>query len=82
MSGDFLTIGASVIQAFRNWPEMAIDNEKISYDGWISYHKHTGERVFGPGPIPFLTSDPEDKADVPSRIYRHHRPKLHQMLLN
>lgn len=60
---------------------MAKENEEISYDPWISYHKHTGARIRGPEPLPWDNSNGVDAAKVPSRIYRHHRPKFHRMLL-
>ncbi|KAF6226886.1 hypothetical protein HO133_008327 [Letharia lupina] len=79
--GDFLTIGPSAIKVFRNWPRAAKENEEISYDPWVSYHKHTRERILGPKPI--FTDDLEldERANIPQRIYRHHRPEFHQLLL-
>lgn len=79
--GDFLTIGASAIKFFRHWPQAAKENEEISYDPWVSYHKHTGERILGPKPVFTDDSKTGDRANIPERIYRHHRPKFHQFLL-
>lgn len=76
-----MTIGPSAIQFFRNWPQAAKENEEIAYDPWISYHKHTGERILGPKPLFPDDSKPGEGANIPDRIYRHHRPKFHQLLL-
>ncbi|KAL9064650.1 MAG: hypothetical protein Q9161_008737 [Pseudevernia consocians] len=79
--GDFLTIGPSAIKVFRNWPQAAKENEEISYDPWVSYHKHTGERILGPKPLFTDDSKTDDGTNIPERIYRHHRPKFHRLLL-
>jgi 2-polyprenyl-6-methoxyphenol hydroxylase-like FAD-dependent oxidoreductase len=69
---------------------MVEENERISYDPWLAWHKITGERVSGPSPLPFraaknTTSDDQNGSDVsakkpPQRFYRHSRPKFHKML--
>lgn len=82
-TGDFFTIGPSATKAFRSWPEMMEENERIAYDPWVSYHKHTGECIIPPGPMTWEASSTDDSntADVPKRLYRHHRPKFQSMLL-
>ena len=77
MLGDYFTVGPSAIKVFRNWPELAAENEKIIYDLWISYHKHTGECIVTPGPFTWDSSG----GVIPERIYPHHRPKFYRMLL-
>jgi len=76
-SGDFFTVGPSAIKIFRHYPILQAENEKIAYDPWVSYHKHTGECVIPPGPA-FVSSG--EGGEEPARIYRHHRPKFHHML--
>jgi len=50
--------------------------EEIAYDPWVAYQRHTGECVIPPGPITWDTSG----GLVPERLYRHHRPKFHNLL--
>lgn len=79
-TGDFFTIGPSATRAFRSWPDMIEENERIAYDPWVSYHKHTGECIIPPGPMTWIapSADNTTKAeDLPKRLYRHHRPKFH-----
>ena len=76
-----MTIGPSAIKVFRNWPQAAKENEEISYDPWVSYHKHTGERILGPKPLFTDDSKTDEGTNIPKRIYRHHRPKFHRLLL-
>ncbi|MCJ1405849.1 hypothetical protein MMC11_009079 [Xylographa trunciseda] len=79
-TGDFFTIGFSAVKAFRNWPQLAKENEELAYDPWIAFYKHTGEMVLPPGPMSWDAGAAEVK-DRPKRIYRHHRPKVYRMLL-
>lgn len=60
---------------------IAVKNEGVSYDPCVSYHKHTGERILGPKPIFTDDSKLGERANNPQRIYRHHRPEFHQLLL-
>lgn len=66
------------MKAFRNWPQLAKENEELAYDPWVSYHKHTGEVVVKPSGMTWDGS----RGVTPSRLYRHHRPKFYKMLLD
>lgn len=61
--------------------EAAKENKQVSYDPWVSYHKHTGERILSPKPIFTDDSKGGEGANIPERIYKHHRPKFEQLLL-
>ncbi|KAJ5777658.1 hypothetical protein N7520_000904 [Penicillium odoratum] len=50
-SGDSFTIGPTAIRVLQKWPEMAEENELISYEPWISWHRITGEMISGPKPF-------------------------------
>jgi 2-polyprenyl-6-methoxyphenol hydroxylase-like FAD-dependent oxidoreductase len=81
--GDHFTIGPSAIRAFRNWPDMFEENERIASDPWLSWHKITGEKISSPAPLQFQPpkgSSDEGHEDRPKRMYRHSRPKFHEML--
>lgn len=43
-------------------------------------HKITGEKFSGPKPLEFQSVNRSSDDDVPKRIYRHSRPKFHEML--
>ncbi|KAK6398138.1 hypothetical protein LTR65_003218 [Meristemomyces frigidus] len=43
-------------------------------------HKHTGERVAGPMALEDLISKNVKEGTVPEQLYRHSRPKFHNML--
>jgi 2-polyprenyl-6-methoxyphenol hydroxylase-like FAD-dependent oxidoreductase len=66
------------------WPDVAEENERISEDPWISYHKVTGEIVTGPDPVmmPGTSTASDGVEQRPTRIYRHNRPKFMQMLVS
>ncbi|KAH0042719.1 monooxygenase, partial [Aureobasidium melanogenum] len=49
--GDVLTIGTSAVRALKRWPDMAEENDRISYEMWISWHKINGELISGPAPF-------------------------------
>lgn len=57
---------------------MVAENEKIATHPWIAWGALTGERRTEPAPFPFAPG-PDGKA-MP--LYRHSRPKFHQMLIN
>ncbi|KAJ5637812.1 hypothetical protein N7490_007691 [Penicillium lividum] len=83
LSGDSFTIGPTAIRVLQKWPEMAEENELISYQPWISWHKITGEMISGPKPFelnpPNVNAGDQD-IQYPRKIYRHSRPKMHKML--
>lgn len=63
---------------------MAEENERISYEMWISWHKINGDLISGPGPFR-PNAQKNDSAENPNvestaKIYRHSRPTLHKML--
>lgn len=80
--GDGFTIGTSAIRALQKWPEMAEENERISYEPWTSWHKITGEMISGPKPFELNPSGGTagDQNTQSPRIYRHSRPRMHKML--
>lgn len=83
LSGDGFTIGASALCAFRNWPDMEDENERIAYNMWVSWHKITGERISGPAPLqldPGNGNGNHDEKVQPPKVQRHSRPKFHKML--
>lgn len=61
------------------WPDLAAQNEAISFSSWSSIHKLTGEIVSGPNQFQFTAATEGDAA--PPRIYRHNRPKFLRMLI-
>lgn len=79
--GDGFTIGPSAIRSLQAWPDMAKENELISIEPWMSWHKINGEQISPPEPLrlnPLKSSDSQ-VGETP-RIYRHSRPKMHKML--
>ena len=83
-AGDFFSIGANVIRHFYDfWPDLAAELKRINYEGWVAYHKITGERVSGPEP-PMLGDLKFDLADGTKKTIpfnRHNRPKFIAALL-
>lgn len=63
---------------------MAGENERISYEMWVSWHKINGDLISGPAPFrPHASkyNSAEDKhIEPPAKIYRHSRPTMHKML--
>lgn len=63
---------------------MAAENERISYNFWISWHKITGEILAGPAPIQLDSvqekNDGVESVESTPKIHRHSRPKFHRML--
>jgi 2-polyprenyl-6-methoxyphenol hydroxylase-like FAD-dependent oxidoreductase len=41
-TGDSFTIGYTAVQAFKNWPFMEDENEKIAYNPLVAYCKENG----------------------------------------
>lgn len=84
IQGDGFSIGPAAIRALQKWPEMAEENERISYTMWISLHKMNGEKVAGPSPVELNASDDgktsSNGIERPSRVYRHGRLKFHKMM--
>lgn len=78
-TGDFFTIGQSAIEMFRHWPLLARKNEELAYDPWVCFRKYDGSVIAGPKPLHVVSVDGE--GGRPTRVYRHHRPKLGRMLL-
>ncbi|KAE7996943.1 hypothetical protein FH972_001619 [Carpinus fangiana] len=58
-TGDSIGIQPSAMSVFRHWPDMCREIEEEQYDCTISYKKHTGDHVYGPGPPSF--NDPENR---------------------
>lgn len=83
-TGDVLTIGTSAVRALQRWPDMAKENDRISYEMWISWHKINGDLISGPAPFR-PNAQKKDGAEGPNtlqtaKIYRHSRPTMHKML--
>ncbi|KAL7940961.1 putative monooxygenase [Trichoderma barbatum] len=83
LTGDVLTVGTSAVRALQKWPDMAKENDRISYEMWISWHKINGDLISGPAP--FRPNPPKNTVDglntePPAKIYRHSHPTLHKML--
>ncbi|KAJ5088739.1 hypothetical protein N7456_012355 [Penicillium angulare] len=80
LSGDGFTIGPSALLALDKWPEMSKENERISYESWMSWHKITGEMIKHPAPFQLNPSKAHGSDTKTPTVYRHSRPKMHQML--
>ncbi|KAI9727734.1 MAG: hypothetical protein M1828_005962 [Chrysothrix sp. TS-e1954] len=78
-SGDSFAIGPSAITAFRNYPKMQEENERIAYNPLMKFCDHLGN--CRQGPIDFKDLLAGTSAAKGKRIYRHSRPKFHAMLL-
>ncbi|KAJ5125332.1 hypothetical protein N7526_007509 [Penicillium atrosanguineum] len=79
-SGDGFTIGSSALRAFRNWPEMEDEEDRIAMNMWVSWHKINGEKISGPGPFELHAGNVKDDTVEPPKVHRHSRPKFHKML--
>jgi 2-polyprenyl-6-methoxyphenol hydroxylase-like FAD-dependent oxidoreductase len=79
-TGDSFTIGYTAVHAFQNWPFMEEENERIAYSPLVAYCKENGEVFAGPMDFKEILSDNVTNAKAKQRIYRHSRPKFHQML--
>jgi 2-polyprenyl-6-methoxyphenol hydroxylase-like FAD-dependent oxidoreductase len=76
--GDAYTISPSALRAFKSYPGMPELNDEISYDPWLVYHKHSGEKMTPPINV-FRESQ---HSDAPARMHRHLRPRFQNMLLD
>ena len=56
---------------------MVEENEAISWHPWVSWHDINGVRYSGPAPL--FPQGSEPNKDGP-QVYRHNRPKFHDML--
>jgi glycine/D-amino acid oxidase-like deaminating enzyme len=84
-TGDFFSIGSHIIRHFQiYWPTLAQEIERINYEGWLAYHKITGERVSGPEPATFgeLTYTHPDGTERMIKFHRQNRPKFVRALLS
>lgn len=63
---------------------MAEENDRISCEMWISWHKINGDLISGPAPFrpnPGKNDSTGGRdAESPAKIYRHSRPTMHKML--
>ncbi|KAK6822017.1 hypothetical protein PG987_014842 [Apiospora arundinis] len=80
--GDFFVIAPQVINHIKTWPAMAKENDRISADPRVSFHRSTGERIAGPNPFRLDGGDATAELDPSSRFHFHHRPKFLQMLIS
>ncbi|KAH8659943.1 putative monooxygenase [Xylariales sp. PMI_506] len=83
-AGDFFSISSIIIRHFQfHWPDLAEEVDRIRYDGLISYHKITGERISGPEEPTFadLVYTHPDGTRRTIKFHRHSRPKFVGMLL-
>jgi 2-polyprenyl-6-methoxyphenol hydroxylase-like FAD-dependent oxidoreductase len=80
-TGDSFAIGPTAIGAFKNWPDLKLENERIAYNPLLSHHTLNGELITGPFPFKELFSKNITQNMMPTRVYRHSRPKFHSMLL-
>ena len=54
-------------------------SDELAYDPWIKYRKYDGTIILEPRHFVFETPEGETG---PTRIHRHHRPKLQRILLD
>ncbi|KAJ5570611.1 uncharacterized protein N7459_010041 [Penicillium hispanicum] len=85
LSGDSFSIGPTAIRAVQHWPDMIEENERLSTNLVVSWHKITGETITGPSLVKFHPAKSSaggdaDAPEPPSKIHRHSRPKFHKML--
>lgn len=89
--GDFFTITPQVVDHIvRAWPGLAEENDRIAADPWVVYQKISGEVISGPEAFSWTPRGPRTAAgggdvgdeNVPTRMYRHNRPKFLQMLIS
>lgn len=67
---------------------MSEENDRISHEMWISWHKINGDLISGPAPFrpiyPPKNQDSdqyfEDELEPRPKIYRHRRHRVHKML--
>ncbi|KAK0367739.1 FAD binding domain protein [Colletotrichum limetticola] len=76
-TGDSFSIGQPAIDALHHWPWMAKKNQEIVRNPLMAIHNQAGIRQLGPME---LTNMIAGGADF-SPIWRHSRPKFHDMLL-
>ncbi|KAK8117031.1 uncharacterized protein PG998_005312 [Apiospora kogelbergensis] len=74
--------GHSVVNHIKTWPEMAEENDRISVNPRISFHRSTGEVISGPSPFRLDNGDATAALDPATRFHFHHRPKFLQMLVS
>ena len=79
--GDSFSIGPTAIRAFKNWPYLQEQNEKLAYNPMVAYCDHIGNYLKGPMEWTKTMSTEVAKENAPKRTYRHSRPKFHGMLL-
>ena len=79
-TGDSFSIGYSATQAFRNWPYLEAENEKIAYSPLVAYCKEDGQIFAGPMDLKEIISENVTNEKAKQRIYRHSRPKFHRIL--
>ena len=79
MLGDSFTIVPTALKVCRYWPELARQNQLISYDPWVAFHDMRGERISGP--MQLIPEKPGGADGQPNRMYRHSRPKFYQILV-
>jgi glycine/D-amino acid oxidase-like deaminating enzyme len=82
-TGDFFTIAPQIIEQIQTWPDMVDENEIIAANPLVSFHKISGELISGPTAFNWRGKGEPSKDDnrpLPSRIYRHNRPKFVKML--
>lgn len=77
--GDSFTIGPSATRAFKHWPKLAEENEKIAFVPDIAFYTLSGDRVTKSNHIEYRQDKGSKK--VPGQLTRHWRPQLHGMLL-
>lgn len=79
LPGDSFTIGPSATRAFKHWPKLAEENEKIAFVPHLAFYTLSGHRVTEPNHVEYRKDKGSKK--VPGQITRHWRPQLHGMLL-
>ncbi|KAI2817744.1 hypothetical protein CBS133816_10438 [Aspergillus niger] len=78
-TGDSFTIGPCATRAFKHWPKLAEENEKIAFVPDIAFYTLSGDRVTNSNHIEYRQDKGSKK--VPGHLTRHWRPQLHGMLL-
>ncbi|GKZ16994.1 hypothetical protein AbraCBS73388_005981 [Aspergillus brasiliensis] len=69
----------SATRAFKHWPKVAEENEKIAFAPSLAFYTLSGDRLTNPNHIEYRQEKGSKK--VPGQITRHWRPQLHDMLL-
>lgn len=75
-------IAPQVVNHIKTWPDMAEENDRISVNPRISFHRSTGEVISGPSPFRLDNGDATAALDPATRFHFHHRPKFLQMLVS